>query len=94
MAIESITTNVSQRHNMKSFMANRKNISYGYIDVSKQKAQEANNKKDRILAGIGSTSAVALTTVGIMKAQELKNPFHIKYSVPVMLSIGITSFLS
>lgn len=23
-----------------------------------------------------------------MKAQELKNPFHIKYSVPVMLSMA------
>lgn len=40
MAIESITTNVSQRHNMKSFMANRKNISYGYINLEKSKDSE------------------------------------------------------
>lgn len=66
----------------------RKEISYGYIDVNKQKKQEENNKKDRILAGIGSSSAVAATTLGIMKYQEVKNPFHIKYSVPIMLSMA------
>lgn len=85
MAVSSIN---AQNSTIGGFSTSRKNISYGYIDVSKQKAQEANNKKDRILAGIGSTSAVALTAVGIMKAQEVKNPFHIKYSVPVMLSIA------
>ena len=85
MAVSSINAQYSTRG---GFSTSSKNISYGYIDVSKQKAQEANNKKDRILAGIGSTSAVALTTVGIMKAQEVKNPFHIKYSVPVMLSMA------
>ena len=66
---------------MIGFTTSRKNISDGYIDVNKQKAQEENNRKDRILAGIGSTSAVAITTAGIMKAQKIKNPFHIKYSV-------------
>lgn len=64
----------------------RKEISYGYIDVNKQKRQEEkNNQKDRILAGIGSTSAVAATTLGIMKYQGVKNPFRIKYKVPTML---------
>lgn len=89
MAIESITTNVSQRHNMKSFMANRKNISYGYINLEKSKDSEYGlSKKDKILAGVGSSLGVAVPVLAFMKHQKVNNMFKLEYNAYKMIGMA------
>lgn len=77
-----------KNHTMNGFVS-RKNISYGYIDMASRKNTSSNNnKKDKILAGIGSTASVTAVTLGLMKHQKVKNPFHLKYSVATMLTMA------
>lgn len=89
MAIESITTNVPQRHYMNAFMANRKDISYGYINLQKSKDSESGlSKKDRILAGVGSTFGVAIPVLAYMKHQKVNNMFKLHYNAYQMIGMA------
>lgn len=89
MAIESITTNVPQRHYMNAFMANRKDISYGYINLQKSQDSESGlSKKDRILAGVGSTLGVAVPVLAYMKHQKVNNMFKLHYNAYQMIGMA------
>lgn len=89
MAIESITTNVPQRHYMNAFMANRKDISYGYINLQKSQESESGlSKKDRILAGVGSTLGVAIPVLAYMKHQKVNNMFKLHYNAYQMIGMA------
>lgn len=89
MAIQKVDTIITPKHTMTSFLANRREISYGYIDLQKHsdpnmQPQRASNK-DITLAAAGSIAGTVLTLIGIMKKQKIKNPFKIDYSIKEML---------
>jgi len=92
MAISSINQNITPKYTMTSFMANRKEISYGYMHKEKlpdvkQNIQES-SLKDKTLAAIGSVTGVGIVLAGIMKKQKIKNPFKIEYTVKEMLTMA------
>ena len=78
MAIESIqvnTTTPQPLRRMSSFMSNRKEISYGHINVKKETASGKSAKpypKDKILAAIGAITGVSIVLAAIMKRQKSK----------------------
>ena len=77
MAIESIQVNTTPQplRRMSSFMSNRKEISYGHINVKKNPSQENQQgltKKDKILASIGAITGVSIVLAAIMKKQKRK----------------------
>lgn len=92
MVVSSININLSQRHTMTSFLANRKDITYGYINLDKhinpnQSPKDA-TPKDKILAGLGAVSGTAAALAVIMKQQKVKNPFNVKYGVKQMIPMA------
>lgn len=92
MVVSSININLSQRHTMTSFLANRKDITYGYINLDKhinpnQPPKDA-TPKDKILAGLGAVSGTAAALAVIMKQQKVKNPFNVKYGVKQMIPMA------
>ena len=89
MAVLLNNLHMSPRHTMTSFLANRKDITYGYINLdkhfdAKNQPKEA-SRKDKILAATGSIAATGAAMAVLMKRQQLKNPFHIKYGVKEMV---------
>lgn len=93
MAIESIQVNTTPQplRRMSSFMSNRKEISYGHINVKKNPSRENQQgltKKDKILASIGAITGVSIVLAVIMKKQKIKNPFKVEYTVVEMLSMA------
>lgn len=92
MVVSSININLSQRHTMTSFLANRKDITYGYINLDKhinpnQPPKDA-TPKDKILAGLGAVSGTVAALAVIMKQQKVKNPFNVKYGVKQMIPMA------
>ncbi len=71
MAIESITSNINQRHSMTNFLANRREISYGHINLKNQKKQKIQEKditvKDKFLATTGSVTGVMIPLLAFKK---------------------------
>lgn len=97
MAIQNVNTVITPKHTMTSFLANRKEISYGYIDLKKhvnpkELPQEA-SAKDILLAGVGALGGTAATMMFFMKKQKIKNPFKIDYGVKQMLSMAAAANL-
>ena len=93
MALTSINNvNITQRHTMVSFLPQKKEISYGYIDLSKPEDKKYHepsaSKKDKVLAAIGSVTGTGLALAGWMKHQKIKNPLNLKYKVTQMLSMA------
>ena len=93
MAVHSPSINSFQNHNtMTTFWANRKEISYGYINLDKhinpKDTPKTATPKDKILAGLGAVSGSAATLAVIMKLQKVKNPFNVKYGVKQMLPMA------
>lgn len=74
MAIESITSNINQRHSMTNFLANRREISYGHINLKKSEETKNNGKditiKDKVLATVGSVTGVMIPLITFMKMQK------------------------
>ena len=95
MAVSLNNLNMSPRLTMTSFLANRKDITYGYINLdkhfdAKNQPKEA-SRKDKILAATGSIAATGTAMAVLMKRQQLKNPFHIKYGVKEMLTLAASA---
>lgn len=92
MAVSSINLNITPKHTMMSFLANRKEISYGYIHTEKlpsvKTEPQKSTAKDKVLAAIGSVSGVVIVLASIMKKQKVKNPFRIEYTVKEMLTMA------
>lgn len=89
MAIEPIATNVYQTHSINEFKHNRKNISYGYMNLQKSNDSENGlSKKDRILAGLGSTIGVGATVLAYMKHQKVSNMFKLEYNAYKMIGMA------
>ena len=89
MALQSIN-NIEHRSNsnLVGFMSTRKNISYGYIDMSQSVKEKQVPKKDKVLAGIGSTFGALSVLAYCMKRQKIKNPLKVEYTVKEMLSMA------
>ena len=89
MALQSIN-NIEHRPNpnLVGFMPARKNISYGYIDMSQSVKEKQVPKKDKVLAGIGSTFGALSVLAYCMKRQKIKNPLKVEYTVKEMLSMA------
>lgn len=89
MALQSIN-NIEHRSNsnLVGFMPTRKNISYGYIDMSQSVKEKQVPKKDKVLAGIGSTFGALSVLAYCMKRQKIKNPLKVEYTVKEMLSMA------
>lgn len=89
MAIEPIATNVYQTHRINEFKPNRKNISYGYMNLQKSNDSENGlSKKDRILAGLGSAIGVGATVLAYMKHQKVSNMFKLEYNAYKMIGMA------
>lgn len=88
MAVSLLNVNMAPNHSITGFRANRKDISYGYINLEKKENLPKATTKDKILAATGAIAGVSLATAGFMKHQKIKNPLKLKYSVPVMLSMA------
>lgn len=93
MALTSINNaNIIHKQTMASFLPQRKEISYGYIDLSKPEDKKYHENtaspKDKVLAAIGSATGTGLALAGWMKHQKIKNPLKLKYRVKEMLSIA------
>ena len=88
MALQSIN-NIEHRPNpnLVGFMPTRKNISYGYIDMSQSVKEKQGPKKDKVLAGIGSTLGALSVLAYCMKRQKIKNPLKVEYTVKEMLKL-------
>ena len=86
MALQSINNLTSP--NLVGFMPTRKNISYGYIDMSQSVKENQIPTKDKIRAGIGSTIGAMSVLAYCMKHQKVKNPFKIEYTVKEMLAMA------
>ncbi len=93
MAVEQITPQIQRRHTMSNFpSANRKEISYGYMNLRKSQDTIEHGKdittKDKILAGLGSVTGVAIPLVTFMKRQKAPNIFKVQYKVKHMLTMA------
>lgn len=85
MAMSSIDMNITPKHTMTGFMANRKDITYGYINLERKQNAPILTSKDKMAAALGAMSGVAISMIPLMKSQRIKNPLNLKYSVPEML---------
>lgn len=92
MAVSSINANITPIHTMTSFLANRKEISYGYINVKNSSSTEYKKQKptakDKILAALGGMLGAGTTLAVLMKRQKIKNPLHVQYKVGSMLTMA------
>ena len=92
MAIESITSNINQRHSMTNFLANRREISYGHINLKKSEETKNTGKditvKDKFLATTGSITGVMIPLLAFKKMQKAPNIFKVKYKVQHMLTMA------
>ena len=94
MAVDRITPNLNtNRHPMSSFpAANKKEISYGYINLEKSQDVKLHGKdittKDKILAGTGAVAGVAIPLLTFMRQQKVSNIFKVKYKVKHMLTMA------
>lgn len=94
MAVDRITQNISEkRHYMSSFpAANKKEISYGYMNLEKSQDVKLHGKdittKDKILAGTGAVIGVSIPLLTFMKRQKAPNIFQVKYKVKHMLTMA------
>ncbi len=92
MAIQPIYINNPQNHSMTNFLANRKEISYGYINLEKSEEVKKYGKslttKDKVLASIGAVTGGAIPLLTFMKKQKAPNIFKVKYTVKEMLTMA------
>ena len=94
MAIEKITpNNENNRQTLSAYShANRKEISYGYINLRKSEDTQLHGKditpKDKILATIGAITGVSIPLITFMKQQKAPNIFKVKYKVKHMLTMA------
>ncbi len=83
---------IAPKHTMTSFRSNRKEISYGYININSspdvpQKSSKS-SKANKILAAAGAITGVGTVLTVIMKHQKIKNPMKVKYTVKEMLCMA------
>ena len=92
MAIESINSYIPQRQSMTNFLANGKQISYGYMNMKKDPDVIDHGKditkKDKILAATGGILGVSIPLLTFMKMQKAPNIFKVKYKVQHMLTMA------
>lgn len=92
MTIESINSYIPQRHSMTNFLANGKQISYGYMNMKKAPDVIDHGKdittKDKILAATGGILGVSIPLLTFMKMQKAPNIFKVKYKVQHMLTMA------
>lgn len=89
MALQSINSIAFQSgQSSLNSIPTRKNISYGYIDMSQSEKEKQIPTKDKVLAGIGSTLGTVSVLAYCMKHQKVKNPFKIQYTVKEMLAMA------
>ncbi|MBD5401921.1 hypothetical protein HDR58_03845 [bacterium] len=90
MAVTQVNNiNITQKPTMMSFLANRREISYGYINLQKKEPPKPKvSSKDKILAAVGSMTGVGITLTALMMKQKIKNPLHVKYKVGEMLTMA------
>lgn len=92
MAIESINTYTPQRHSMTNFLANGKQITYGYMNMKKAPEIKEHGKditkKDKILAATGGILGVSIPLLTFKKMQKAPNIFKVKYKVQHMLTMA------
>lgn len=97
MAIDSINHNIYYKHNMTNFLANGKEITYGYINMYKSEDTLKNGQplstKDRVLAATGAIAGVTIPLISFMKTQKIKNPFKVNYKVKEMLTMAASGNL-
>lgn len=89
MAVEQVKHNIYHAHNMTNFLANRKEITYGYINLPKSDETLRKGKplttKDKVLAATGSIIGVSIPLLAFMKSQKVKNPFKVNFKLKEML---------
>lgn len=89
MAVSSVNYNISPKHSMTAFLANRKEISYGYINLDKSTPYVPKaTPQDKLLAATGAIAGSAIALTVFMKKQKIKNPLQVKYKVKEMLTMA------
>lgn len=97
MAIEQIPPHtVNKKHYMSTFPTkNRKEISYGYMNLNKSEETKLYGRdittKDKILAAAGSILGVSIPLLTFMKRQKAPDIFHVKYKVKHMLTMAASA---
>ncbi len=81
----------NQNHRMQNFINGNK-ISYGHMNLKKSPDVQEHGKditnKDKILAGVGAATGVAIPLLAFMKHQKAPNIFKVKYKVQHMLTMA------
>lgn len=93
MAIESIiTSNINPKISMTNFLANRKEVSYGHINLKKSEETKNTGKdittKDKVRATTGAVIGVMIPLITFMKKQKAPHIFKVKYKVQHMLTMA------
>jgi len=87
MPVEAVNLNTQQYPRMSSFQTG-KDISYGHINMPQKNPDSTVTKWEKTRALIGATAGTAIPLARIMKKQNVKNLFDIKYGVKEMLTIA------
>lgn len=88
MSIEAITPQIHTTFRMDDFRNNKKNISYGHINVPRKQTENTITTRDKLKAGLGSVTGVMIPLAMFMKKQNTKNIFKVKYKVKEMLTMA------
>ena len=88
MPINAIMPNIQNPYSMTNFQTGNREISYGRINMPGKNPENTLTAKDKIKAGIGSTLGVMIPLAMYMKKQNIKNIFHVKYTVKEMIAIA------
>jgi len=92
MAVEQITPHIQQRSISSTFPTpNRKEISYGYINLNKPAEGKDATPKDKILAAAGAVAGTAVPLAAFMKHQKVSNIFKVQYKVQHMLLMAASA---
>lgn len=87
MPVTAVNINTLQPPCMNDFQTG-KNISYGHINMPQKNPDSTVTKWEKTRAFIGAAAGTALPVAMIMKKQNTKNFFNIKYGVKEMLAIA------
>lgn len=85
MPIESVTSYNQPFYRMNNFQNGNNKIAYGHMNMPQKNPESTVTKKDKFCAMFGAVAGVSIPVAYLMKKQNTKNLFKLKYGVKEML---------
>ena len=88
MPIEAVTAYNQPLHRMSNFQNGNSKVAYGHMNMPQKNPESTVTKWDKFKALSGSVAGVSIPVMYLMKKQNTKNLFKLKYGVTEMLSMA------